>query len=151
MSNSHPTADIREVESVAVSELESLYGSLGWVVYTRDLPGLARAVANSTYVVEARIDGRIVGLARGISDDVSIFYLQDILVLQEHQRRGIGRELLRRCLERFSHVQLKMLLTDDLPEQHRFYEALGYTDIKRIKKPGLHAFVQMDGIDLVTD
>ena len=112
---------------------------------------LARAVANSTYVVEARIDGRLVGLARGVSDDVSIFYLQDILVLQEHQRRGIGRELLRRCLERFSHVQLKMLLTDDLPEQHRFYEALGYTDIKRIKKPGLHAFVQMDGIDLVTD
>ncbi len=147
MADTPTTAEIREVETVAAPELESLYEALGWKAYTRDMPGLTRAVANSTYVLEARVDGELVGLARGVSDDVSIFYLQDILVRKEHQRRGIGRELMRRCLERFSHVRTKMLLTDDLPEQHRFYEALGYADTRQIDNPALHAFIHMDDVD----
>ncbi|MDJ0954341.1 MAG: GNAT family N-acetyltransferase [Acidimicrobiia bacterium] len=151
MADAPPPAQIREVETVPALELESLYGSLGWEAYTRDLPGLTRAVANSTYVVEARIDGVLVGLARGLSDDVSIFYLQDILIRREHQRHGIGRELMRRCLERFSHVRTKMLLTDDLPGQHRFYEALGYVDTRGIDNPGLHAFIHMGADDPATD
>ena len=145
------TAEIFEVTEVDAAELESLYKSLGWEAYTRDIDSLARAVANSTYVVIARVDGQLVGLARGVSDDVSIFYLQDILVREEHQRKGLGRELLTRCLERFSHVETKMLLTDDLPQQHRFYEALGYTDTRRIKNVPLHAFVQFNRLELKTD
>ena len=143
--------EITEVTEVAASELESLYGSLGWTNYTRDIGALARAVANSTYVVVARVDGRLVGLARGISDDVSIFYLQDILVREEHQRKGLGRELLSRCLNRFSHVTSKILLTDDLPQQHRFYEALGYADTRRITNVPLHAFVQFTDLELKVD
>ena len=145
------TAEISEVSEVDPAELKSLYESLGWDNYTRDVDGLARAVANSTYVVVARIDGQLVGLARGISDDVSIFYLQDILVRKEHQRKGLGTELLSRCLDRFSHVAAKVLLTDDLPQQHRFYEALGYTDTKRVANPPLHAFVQFNRLELETN
>ena len=50
------------------------------------------------------------------------FYLQDILVRPEHQRTGVGRQLLAVCLERYSHVRQKVLLTDD-EAQERFYES----------------------------
>ena len=126
------------------SELLALYTALGWGAYTADPPGLEMAVANSTYVVTARHEGELIGLARGLSDDVSIFYLQDILVRPEWQRRGVGRALLSDCLQRFRHVRTKMLLTDDLAAQHEFYRALGFRDVA--EDTGLHSFVFGDGL-----
>jgi GNAT superfamily N-acetyltransferase len=124
-------------------DLAALYGSVGWTSYTADLERLERAVRNSSYVVSAWHSKQLVGLARAISDDVSIVYLQDILVHPAHQRRGIGRALLQRCLERYAHVMQKVLLTDDEPKQLEFYASLGY---KNTRATALNAFVQMDGI-----
>jgi GNAT superfamily N-acetyltransferase len=125
------------------SDLVALYGSVGWTSYMADLEGLERAVFNSSYVVSAWKSDQLVGLARGVSDDVSIFYLQDILVHPAHQRRGIGRALLQRCLERYAHVMQKVLLTDEEPKQLEFYASLGY---KNTRGTTLNVFVQMEGI-----
>lgn len=138
--------EIRPATQLEPEELRLLYGSVGWKAYTADVAALADAIANSTYAAEARADGQLVGLARGLSDDVSIFYLQDILVRPEWQHQGIGRALLADCLQRFHHVRQKVLLTDDLPAQHRFYESMGYHDTRRIAGVNLHAFVQIEGI-----
>lgn len=127
-------------------QLCDLYASVGWAVYTAKSNELERAVANSTYVVAAMSQGRLVGMARCLSDDVSVFYLQDILVRPDWQRQGVGSQLLNNCLRRFNHVRQKILLTDDEPAQHRFYRAMGYTDIQDIAAAQLHAFVQIDGL-----
>jgi ribosomal protein S18 acetylase RimI-like enzyme len=118
--------------------------------YTKDPDGLTRGVENSAFVVTARDDDRLVGLARVLSDDVSIVYVQDVLVDPEYQRNGIGRELLQRCLDRFSHVLKRMLLTDDEAHQHRLYKALGFHDVSRLDGAGLHAFVDIEGADLTS-
>ncbi len=137
---------IEVVETVDTGELVALYGAVGWSAYTADPESLAAAIARSTYVVTARHDGELVGLARGLSDDVAIFYLQDILVLPEWQQQGVGRALLSACLERFAHVRQKVLLTDGEERQHRFYESVGYRDICAITTADLHAFVQIGGL-----
>ena len=140
--------DIETVETVDQDDLLDLYEANGWGAYTADPDGLSRAVAGSSYVVTARVDGVLIGLARCLSDDVSIFYLQDILVQPDWQHRGTGRALLENCLERFHHVRQRVLLTDDDHAQHRFYEAMGYTDIGRISRRPLHAFVKIAGLEL---
>jgi ribosomal protein S18 acetylase RimI-like enzyme len=88
----------------------------------------------------------LIALARGLSDDVSIFYLQDILVHPKFQRLGIGKRLLQNCLDRFKHVRSKVLLTDDEEKQLRFYESMGYINIKDVKSFTLNAFVMMKGV-----
>lgn len=133
-----------------IEELGALYDTVGWSAYTRDLDGLARGVGNSTFVVCAREDGRLVGLARALSDDVSIVYVQDVLVSPDHQRKGIGRELLQRCLQRFAHVRQRVLLTDDEPHQHRLYESLGFHDVAKLDGAGLHAFIDIEGANLTS-
>ena len=120
-------------------ELFTLYDANGWGAYTLDPEGLHRGVTNSTYTVVARDQGELVGLARVISDDHSIMYLQDILVLPSHQRQGIGRALLERCLERFAHCRGKVLMTDDEERQILFYESLGYVQSTRV--PHLTVFL----------
>jgi len=135
--------DLLSNETFVTDELVELYDSVGWTVYTKDPDALGSAIANSTYVVSARSAGRLIGLARGVSDDVSIFYLQDLLVRPEYQRRGVGRMLLTACIERFAHVRQRVLLTDGEAHQRRLYESLGYQDIADFGA-SLHAFVRID-------
>jgi ribosomal protein S18 acetylase RimI-like enzyme len=133
-----------------LDQLVDLYNSVGWLAYTTDeqRPKLEEAISNSTYVVTMWSGEKMVGLARCISDDVSICYLQDILIHPEHQRHGIGRKLLLNCLERFAHVRMQVLLTDDEERQKKFYESLGYKNTKDLKMTPLNAFVKIPGREL---
>ena len=125
------------------ADLLELYDSVGWSAYTEHPEALERAVANSTHVVCGLEDDRLVALARCVSDDVSICYIQDILVRPSEHRKGWGRRLVQDCLTRFEHVRQKILITDDRPEQLAFYKSLGFTDTSGTP---LHAFVQMPGL-----
>ena len=50
-------------------------------------------------IVTARVDGFLVGVSRAISDFHYCTYLSDLAVDAAYQRRGIGRELVRRTHE----------------------------------------------------
>lgn len=136
------------MDELAAGEVAELYESVGWTVYTADPDLLCRAVERSTFRVTARERGALVGIARCLSDDFSIFYLQDLLVRPEFQQRGIGRVLLDRCLTRFDHVRQRVLLTDDEEHQHRLYRAAGYSDVASLTNVPLHAFVSIEGVEL---
>jgi len=123
-------------------ELVELYGSVGWTAYTRDPVALHNAISNSTYVAVMRDGDELIGIVRGLSDDVSVFYLQDIIVHPDFQGQGHGRELLEHIVERFAHVRQKVLITDDEERQHRLYRSVGYEDVTEIEK--LHAFVRFE-------
>lgn len=50
-------------------------------------------------IVTARVDGLLVGVSRAVTDFSFCTYLSDLAVDAAYQRRGIGRELLRRTHE----------------------------------------------------
>jgi GNAT superfamily N-acetyltransferase len=133
---------VEPVTGVAPGELTDLYRSVGWTAYTAAPDLLERAIAGSSFVVVARRGGRLVGLARAVSDDATICYLQDVLVRPDEQRGGVGRALVTAVLDRYAAVRQKVLLTDDEPGQRRFYESLGYAEIRDVGEGTLRAFVQ---------
>ena len=49
-------------------ETRMLYDSVGWAAYTDDLDALIRGLENSAVVVTARSGGKLIGLARIVSD-----------------------------------------------------------------------------------
>ena len=124
-------------------ELLSLYESVGWTAYTRDPQLLTRAVRSSSFVVTARTEeGGLVGLARAISDDATICYLQDILVRPTFQGTGIGRALVEHVSARYQHVRQTVLVTDNEPGQRAFYEALGFTEGSNFTPEPVRVFAQ---------
>ena len=129
----------KEIKDIDKEQLLSLYQSVGWSAYNSDIEVLYNAVLGSSYVCSAWEENTLVALIRCISDDASIMYLQDILVRPSHQKKGIGRFLVERVLEKYKHVRQKVLLTDDRPEKIRFYEQLGYKNTKDFGT--LNAFV----------
>ena len=124
-------------------ELLSLYESVGWTAYTRDPELLTRAIRSSSFVVTARNEeGGLVGLARVISDDATICYLQDILVHPAFQGTGIGRALIEQVAARYQHVRQTVLITDNEPGQHAFYEAMGFTEGSDFTPEPVRVFAQ---------
>jgi GNAT superfamily N-acetyltransferase len=141
----HDELLIEPVIDVDLDEVIALYDAVGWSVYTKAPAVLRAAIAGSSYVVVARRTDRLVGLARAMSDDATICYLQDVLVLPQEQGNGVGRALVQAVLDRYRTVRQKVLLTDDEPGQRAFYEALGYAEVRDYGQGSLRAFVRFDG------
>lgn len=123
-------------------EVLALYDAVGWAAYTRDSDQLMRALTGSHRLVTARDGGRLVGLARSISDGHSVVYVQDVLVWPEAQRSGIGTHLLTVLLDPDGAVRQQVLLTDAEDRQRAFYESLGFTEAHDMS-PELRAFIRL--------
>jgi len=141
--------EIRVDSTPSYSSLLGLYAAVGWTAYTRKegIQNLEEAIVNSSFVVTAWDGETLVGLARALSDDVAILYVQDILVRPEYQRQGIGEQLMAACLARYAHVRSKVLLTDDEQRQCAFYEKMGFRNTRDVTSTKLNTFVQLDGVD----
>lgn len=129
---------------LTVSDVVDLYSSVGWTAYTDDPQTLLQALSGSSTVAVAREEGRLIGLARVISDGHTICYLQDILVHPRFQRSGIGGALVSAALRPYPAVRQKVLLTDDESGQKAFYEALGFTQSTAFPAGPMNAFVRFD-------
>jgi len=97
-----------------------------WISYTNNLPELMEAINNSMMVVSAWSEEKLVGLIRVIGDKTIILYIQDILVLKEYKRRGVGRTLIEKVIESYKNIRQIVLLTDESDESRGFYESLGF-------------------------
>ena len=91
-----------------------------------DEPETIRAMLrNADIVVTARVDGRLVGVSRAITDFAFCAYLSDLAVDDAYQRRGIGRELIRRTHEAAGPGTMLILLA--APKARTYYPRVGMT------------------------
>jgi ribosomal protein S18 acetylase RimI-like enzyme len=88
----------------------------------RTAEALRRSFCHSQHVAFARDGGRLVGMARLLSDGVCNAYLLDVWTASLYRRRGIGSAMIRYLLQQVpgQHVGLQ---TDDAQP---FYESLGF-------------------------
>lgn len=127
---------------LARSEVIELYAAVGWTAYTREPEALMRSLDGSHRLVAARQDGRLAGLARSVSDGVTVVYVQDILVEPRMQGSGVGRALMETLLDSYGDIRQAVLLTDTDEAQRAFYERLGFTEVHD-HAPELRAFVRL--------
>ena len=80
---------------------------------------------NADVIVTARLDGLLVGVSRAITDFAYCTYLSDLAVDKQHQRRGIGRELIRRTHEAAGPCTTLILLA--APKAQSYYPHIGMT------------------------
>lgn len=118
--------NIRTDKNLDKEQVEKLYQDAGWMLYTRDIPALMRGIENSLDVITMWDENSLVALIRTVGDGESILYVQDILVLKAHQRKGYGSQLLTMVLDKYPHVRMKVLMTDNTDKTRQFYESIGF-------------------------
>jgi GNAT superfamily N-acetyltransferase len=124
---------VKIVRSWDEKEIAALYSAGGWwkeEYKTEDLPHLilgsfAFAVATDTKT------GHAVGMGRVIADGVSDGYIQDLVVLPEYRKSGVGTQivaaLVTRCLQ--SGITWIGLIAE--PDTEKFYLPLGFHPMEK--------------------
>jgi predicted N-acetyltransferase YhbS len=90
-----------------------------------DVPRIREMIVRADLIVTARSDGKLVGVSRALSDFSYCTYLSDLAVDQAFQRRGIGRELIRRTHAAAGLSTTLILLS--APAARTYYPHIGLT------------------------
>lgn len=95
---------------------------------------------NANLIVTARLDGKLIGVARSITDFVYCTYLSDLAVDIKFQKKGIGRNLIEETKKITPQAKLILL---SAPAAVDYYPKIGMTkhnhcyyidDLKDLKK-----------------
>jgi aralkylamine N-acetyltransferase len=119
---------IQLVLSWDVVEIANLYRAGGWWKEEYDQRELPRLIRGSFLFAVAvdRKTGHAVGMGRVISDGVSDGYIQDLVVLPEYRKTGIGTQivatLVKKCVER--GISWIGLIAE--PDTEKFYLPFGF-------------------------
>ncbi|MEU4349326.1 GNAT family N-acetyltransferase [Streptomyces sp. NPDC023838] len=89
-----------------------------------DVTRFAAMVRNANLVVVARAEGRLIGIARSISDFSYATYLSDIAVSGDYQRAGIGRALIDATQKEAPQAKVILL---SAPAAVEYYPHIGFT------------------------
>jgi GNAT superfamily N-acetyltransferase len=84
---------------------------------------LRRSFERSQHVAFARDGGRVVGMARLLSDGVCNAYLVDVWTASAYRRQGIATAMIRRLLDEVPGQHVGLQADDDA---HAFYATLGF-------------------------
>jgi predicted N-acetyltransferase YhbS len=91
-----------------------------------DLARLERMVENANLIVTARDEsGRLVGVARSVTDFAFCCYLSDLAVAADLQHAGIGRQLIEETLRQIDPDAKLILLA--APAAVDYYAKVGFT------------------------
>ena len=113
-----------------------LYNSEGWDIYTEP-ERIKRAFGNSLYTLGAFEGERLIGFIRCIGDGEYDLYVSDLIVNKEYRRQGIGKALLSKAMESFSHIENFVLMTGlEEESNNRFYRSMGMREFKENRLVG---------------
>ena len=111
----------------SVKDYNRIRQTAGWGTYTEDF--LQRCLPNSLYCVCAIENDTCIGMARVIGDGGLVYYIQDVVVIPEYQRQGIGTELMKAVMcyisSNASHNSIIGLMAAKGKED--FYTRFGFT------------------------
>jgi len=93
---------------------------------------------NSNLIITARLDGKLIGVARSITDFVYCTYLSDLAVDKVYQKKGIGKRLIEETKKNSPKANLILL---SAPAAVEYYPKIG---MKRHE----HCFILADIKDL---
>src|SRR5690606_7306431 len=104
-------------------DIVALYRANGWS--SADRPAeLQGALRDCHGFVSAWCEGRLVGLGNAISDGHLVVYYPHLLVHPDVQRKGVGREIMRRLMARYAGFHQHMLVADQAAVE--FYSKCGF-------------------------
>lgn len=89
-----------------------------------DLECIENMLQYANLIVTARDKGKLIGIARSLTDFTYIAYLSDLAVDKHYQNKGVGKQLIRLTKEQFG-PRCKLLLLS-APAAVDYYPHLGF-------------------------
>lgn len=120
------------VKSWEEEQIAELYKVGGWWKDYMD-PAKLKDLIRESYLFVVAIDisdGKSVGMGRVISDGVADAYLQDVVVLPEWRKKGVGKMIVSKLLECCQSRSIAWIGLIAQPGTDAFYQSLGFVHLK---------------------
>lgn len=85
---------------------------------------IAKMLEHGNLTITARHNGKLVGVARSLTDFAYCTYLSDLAIDEKHQNQGIGKELIRQT--KLASPEAKLMLRS-APKAVSYYPKIGMT------------------------
>ena len=122
---------IIRLDKVNPDELIHLYRHAGWwePAESEDPILIQRLIEGSLCCYGAMDSGRLVGFGRAISDGVADGYIQDVVVLDSHRKRGIATRIVQKILDDLSGRGISWIGLIATPGSMELYRRLGFSPL----------------------
>jgi N-acetylglutamate synthase-like GNAT family acetyltransferase len=121
------TISYQQESRFCLDEMLDLYRSSGINRPTGDAARMGIMLASTNLLITARSDGKLVGLARCLTDKAYVVYICDLLVAKAWQQQGIGKALLA-AVQQATGPQVQQLLRS-APSAMQYYPKLGFSTV----------------------
>lgn len=109
-----------------IDSIYETYQSVGWLKHDKDK--IRKIFENSTHVVFAIYDNKVIGFARALSDGVFNAAIYDVVVNKDFQNNQIGMHMLEHILKEIESLScIHLISTIDNLE---FYQKAGFKKLK---------------------
>ncbi len=109
----------------ATEQVIELYYKSGLPRPTGDRERMQKMFENSSLVITAWDDDKLVGVSRSITDWVWCCYLSDLAVDPEYKKSGIGKKLIELTKQTVGEQSMILLLS--VPTAMDYYPKVGFT------------------------
>lgn len=111
---------------ISIDEFKSVLvnSTLGERRPVDDEETLSKMIEHGNLIVTARENGKLIGVARSLTDFNYCTYLSDLAVDEKYQKMGIGKELIRQT--KLASPQAKLILLS-APKAVDYYPKIGMT------------------------
>jgi predicted N-acetyltransferase YhbS len=122
------TIHYEESKTISAEKLADVFKKSGIRRPVEDLPRLQKMIDQADITISAWDGGTLVGIARAITDFSYCCYLSDLAVDRDYQKKGIGKELVRRVHEQLGDDISLLLLAS--PIAMEYYPKIGFQKIE---------------------
>ena len=112
-------------DKISPAELSQVFKASGIRRPVDDLDRLQKMIEQADVIITARTDNQVIGVARAITDFSYCCYLSDLAVDKDHQKAGIGKNLIKLLQEEIGEEVSLLLLS--APEAMEYYPKIGFT------------------------
>jgi len=115
-------------KDLPIEQLYHLFSEAGWIDAKLNLDAEIMQkfnipFINSTLVISAWENETLVGAVRVLSDKIIRSVIYDLVILPEYRSKGIGKELIKRCIQHFPNCEWLVQTEEHIVG---YYEKLGF-------------------------
>jgi len=117
---------LNDLENVDWLRMKEIYHSVGWKKHNEEK--IKKIFNLSNVIAIAYHKDRIVGFGRGISDGIFNAAIYDVVIENQYQNKGIGKQIISNLLDQLEGISCVHLVATTGNEE--FYRKLGFKNMK---------------------
>ena len=124
--------EIKFIDNWSEDDIVNLYRAGGWWKESYDKSKIKDLIKGSfafAVVIENKTN-KTAGMGRILSDGISDAYLQDIIILPEYRKKGLGKYLVDELVKYCYSKNIKWIALISEPNQDGFYSNIGFKKMK---------------------